>query len=146
GETPSETAGELRNTRILVVDDNEDTRDVVGAVLQRYGAQVATVASADEAMQALDASSYDILVCDIAMPGEDGYSLIKRIRALPPEQGGRIPALAFTAYARGEDSRRALIAGFQAHLPKPVDPALLAMTVAQLRDQSSSLGPSVIDL
>jgi two-component system, chemotaxis family, CheB/CheR fusion protein len=145
GEAPSESAGELRDMRVLIVDDFADTRDVVTAVLHRYGAEVTAVGSAEEALNELAGSTFDVLVCDIAMPGLDGYDLIDRIRALPPEQGGRIPAVAFTAYARGDDASRVLAAGFQAHLPKPADPVVLAMTVLRLRESPPNSTQSAVE-
>jgi CheY-like chemotaxis protein len=83
----------------------------------------------------MEAFAPHVLVCDIGMPGEDGYSLIQRIRALPAERGGRVRAAAVTAYARGEDRRRALSVGFNLHLSKPVDPAELVVTVARLAER-----------
>lgn len=117
---------------ILVVDDEVDSRDLTKTLLERCGARVHAVSSAAEAMQALGELRPDVLLCDIAMPGEDGYSLIRRIRALPAEEGGRIPAAALTAHARAEDRRRTLLAGFNLHVPKPVDPEELLAVVASL--------------
>ena len=89
-------------------------------------------ASAGEALKALERETPHVLVSDIGMPGEDGYELIRRVRLLPPERGGNIPAAALTAYAREDDRIRALLTGFQIHIPKPVNPAELAAVVATL--------------
>jgi hypothetical protein len=127
-----ERAPNLDGVRVLVVDDEPDTRNLVAKVLQQCGAIVSTVASAAEALEAFEGAPPDVLVTDIGMPGEDGYALIRKIRARAPERGGRVPAAALTAYARVEDRMRALSAGFQLHVPKPVEPAELAMVVATL--------------
>jgi signal transduction histidine kinase/ActR/RegA family two-component response regulator len=122
----------LAGLRILVVDDEADARDLLAIRLQQYGADVITAPSAEAAMEALNAQEPrpDLIVSDIAMPGEDGYSLIRRVRAMEPEQGGRIPAIALTAYSRTKDRVQALAAGFQIHLPKPVNAAELAHAIA----------------
>jgi PAS domain S-box-containing protein len=122
----------LRGIRILVVDDEDDARQVIAFVLRKYGADVETAASASEALAALKDRSPDVLLSDIGMPGEDGYSLIGKLREMPADRGGRVPAAALTAFARVEDRERSLRAGFQAHLAKPVDPAELATLVGRL--------------
>jgi CheY-like chemotaxis protein len=122
----------LRDLRVLLVDDEPDARDLVSQMLTNYGAEVKTCASAAEAIQTLDEWQPDALVSDIGMPGVDGYDLLRKIRAREPERGGRIPALALTAYARSEDAGRALEAGYQMHIPKPVESDLLAASVASL--------------
>jgi two-component system CheB/CheR fusion protein len=111
-----------------------DVREIFTAVLQEHQATVTTVASAGEAIATLTAnpSEYDVLLSDISMPGEDGYTLIRRIRQLSAEAGGQIPAAALTAHARSEDRTEALAAGFQMHLTKPVPPDQLALAVANL--------------
>ena len=124
----------LAGLRVLVVDDHGSARDAVTTVLEQCGARVAAAASSAEALEALVTFRPDVLLSDIGMPGEDGYALIRKIRALPSEQGGRIPAAALTAYAGGEDRRRALLAGYQAHVPKPVAPADLATVIAHLAE------------
>jgi signal transduction histidine kinase len=129
GRPPGRGAGGLR---VLVVDDEPNTREMLALVLSGCGAEVTTVASAREALEALPRVRPDVLISDLAMPGEDGYALIRRVRALPAEEGGRVPAVALTAYALAEDRARALSAGFQLHLPKPVDPAELAAVVENL--------------
>lgn len=123
---------EAEREELVVVDDQEDTRVMVSVVLQRYGARVTTAASALEALTALQEQRPDVLLSDIGMPDEDGFSLIKRVRALPAERGGYTPAVALTAFARLEDRVKVLRSGFQSHLPKPVEPAELASVVATL--------------
>lgn len=122
----------LDGLRVLVVDDEEDARQLIRAVLEQCKAEVTAVPSASDALQAIERLQPDILVSDIGMPGEDGYTLIRRVRGLPPESGGRIPAIALTAYARVEDRMNVLSAGFQMHVPKPVEPAELVAIVASL--------------
>jgi PAS domain S-box-containing protein len=130
---------EIKGLRLLVVDDEEATRELLRAVLERAGAQVETARSASEAVVSFQQNRPDILLTDIAMPGEDGYSLIRRIRALPADQGGRVPAVALTGHARMIDRTRALMAGFRAHVPKPIEPAeLMAVLVALVRASDSS--------
>ncbi|AUX41619.1 two-component hybrid sensor and regulator [Sorangium cellulosum] len=133
-ELPSgiEPRPELDRLNILVVDDEEDTRELVAAMLEQCGAHVTAVASTAEALAALRALQPDVLVSDIAIPGEDGYELIRKVRALPARGGGRTPAVALTAYARTEDRMRALRAGFNTHVPKPIDPAELLAVIANL--------------
>jgi CheY-like chemotaxis protein len=118
--------------RVLVVDDDPDTVEVVRQVLESAGAQVIAAASAGEALAALSARPPDVLLSDLGMPGEDGYALIRKIRSLDPARGGRVPAAALTAYTQAEDRRQALLAGFQVYLPKPVEPAELTAAVARL--------------
>jgi len=122
----------LEGLKVLVVDDEPDTRELIREVLQECGSEVITSHSVAEALEALEAHQPDILISDLGMPDEDGYSLISKIRALPAEQGGQIPAAALTAYARAEDRLRVLRSGFQFHLPKPVDSAELVTVVASL--------------
>ena len=123
---------------MLVVDDDHDSRQLVCELLRAAGAEVQPAGSAEEAIAALSASPFDLLVADIAMPGEDGFSLVARLSASAAAQGRRaIPAIAVTAHAREEDRARVLAAGFAAHVPKPVDESLLLQTVAALRDGSS---------
>jgi len=122
----------LKGLKVLVVDDDADTRELIGEVLRECGSEVITSPSAAEALVALEQHKPDILISDLGMPDEDGYSLISQIRALPSERGGQIPAAALTAYARAEDRMRVLRSGFQFHLPKPVDSAELVTVVASL--------------
>jgi PAS domain S-box-containing protein len=123
---------ELNGLRVLVVEDDADSRDLLIAVLEQCRAEVVAVPSVAEAMRALEGWLPDVLISDIEMPGEDGFSLIRRLRQLPAERGGDTPAAALTAYARPEDRMRALLAGFQIHVPKPVEPAELVTVVASL--------------
>jgi CheY-like chemotaxis protein len=129
---PFDCRPELEGHHDLVVDDEEDTRKLVTTLLEQCGAKVTAVDSAAEALRALQELRPDVLLSDLGMPGEDGYSLIKKVRALPAKQGGRTPAAALTAYARVEDRMRVLRAGFQIHLPKPIEPAELIAVVANL--------------
>ncbi|MBD2002299.1 response regulator [Trichocoleus sp. FACHB-40] len=122
----------LDGLQVLVVDDEPDSRDFLTIALEQYGARVRAVASATEAFEALEQVKPNVLVSDIGMPGEDGYTLIRKIRALEPEQGGEIIAVAVTAYARSEDSQRAISLGFHRHIAKPVEPAKLAAAIASL--------------
>jgi len=122
----------LHGLKVLVVDDEADTRELISEVLKEVGSEVITCRSVEEALIALEQHKPDILISDLGMPDEDGYSLISKIRALPSEQGGHIPAAALTAYARAEDRMRVLRSGFQFHLPKPVDSAELVTVVASL--------------
>ncbi|MCT7982253.1 PAS domain-containing protein [Laspinema sp. A4] len=124
---------ELAGLKILVVDDEFDTREFLITALEQYGAEVFAAASTAEAIALIQKMQPQILLSDIGMPGEDGYSLIRQIRTLPPEQGGKIPAAALTAYTRTEDRILALAAGFQMHIPKPIDPRHLIEVVGQLR-------------
>ena len=122
----------LSGLHILVVDDDVDTLEAVRQLLEQCGARVSTASSAADAFQALTGEPPDVLLSDIGMPGEDGISLIRRIRGLDPAQGGQVPAAAITAYTQASDRHRALGAGFQAFLAKPVDPRELAEVVARL--------------
>jgi signal transduction histidine kinase/ActR/RegA family two-component response regulator len=126
----------LDGLHVLVVEDHDDTRELVAAVLAEQGARVDAVSSAGEAFDKFRASSCDVVVADIGLPGEDGYMLMRRIRALPPRDGGAVPALALTAYARDEDRRQAFAAGFNAHLAKPVDRADLVNAIGSLTNIS----------
>ena len=118
--------------RILVVDDEEGIRALLDRVLSTAGYVVVTAASVAEAVREIELSSPDVIVSDIAMPDEDGYALIRKVRALPPERGGRTPAVALSALSRAEDRVSSLEAGFQVHLAKPVAPAELVAAVASL--------------
>jgi PAS domain S-box-containing protein len=122
----------LSGLKVLVIDDEADTTELLKVVLEEFDTQVTTANSAAEGLAAFERINPDIIVCDLGMPQEDGYSLIKKIRALPRDLGGQTPAIALTAYAQTEDRVRALKAGFQLHLAKPVEPLELASVVALL--------------
>ncbi|HEX7955612.1 MAG TPA: ATP-binding protein [Pyrinomonadaceae bacterium] len=126
----------LAGVRVLVVDDESDTRRLISTVIAQSGAEVSACASAGEALEKLKTWRPDVLMSDIGMPGEDGYALIQQVRALPAERGGRTPAAALTAYARDEDRRRALAAGYQLHISKPFSPGDLLAAVADLQAQA----------
>jgi signal transduction histidine kinase len=123
---------DLSGLRVLVVDDEVDSRDLMAVALEESGAEVMAVESAVRARGAFTGFRPDVLVSDIAMAEEDGYDLIRWIRDLPPDRGGAVPAAAVTAYARSEDRRRALLAGYNMHLAKPFDPGELLAVVASL--------------
>ncbi|MBD2278637.1 response regulator [Aphanizomenon flos-aquae FACHB-1040] len=122
----------LNGVKVLVVDDEVDSREFIATVLQECQAEVTAVSSAQEALEMLTLWTPDVLISDIGMPGENGYSLIRKVRSLSPEKGRDIPAAALTAYARVEDRMQAIQAGFQLHLPKPIEPVELATVVASL--------------
>ncbi|MEH1863726.1 MAG: PAS domain-containing protein [Nostoc sp.] len=123
---------ELTGIRVLTVDDDADARELLTVLLTEYGAKVLTVGSAAEVLANLESFQPDVLVSDIGMPEVDGYSLIQQIRTLRPEKGGEIPAIALTAYARVEDSQRAITSGYQRHVTKPLDPEELVQAVVSL--------------
>jgi CheY-like chemotaxis protein len=122
----------LAGLRILVVDDDTDTRNFLEFLLKEYGAIVTVARSANQALTTLAQLQHDLLISDIGMPEVDGYGLIEQIRAIPPEQGGNILAIALTAYAGDSDRSRLLAAGFQAHIAKPVDIDQLLLAIADL--------------
>ena len=122
--------------QVLVVDDEPDARDLVRHLLEECGAAVRTAGSVGEALRLIDREVPDVIVSDVGMPEADGYDLIRRIRGLEGSAGG-IPAAALTALARPEDRDRALLAGYQSHIAKPVDPAELLSTVARLGRRSA---------
>lgn len=122
----------LEGLRVLVCDDDLDARGLLVALLGARGAEVSAAATAEEAFRAVEALRPHVIVSDIAMAGEDGYELLRRVRQLPPSRGGDTPAIALSALARGEDARRALEAGFQTHASKPFEPRELVATIAEL--------------
>jgi PAS domain S-box-containing protein len=125
-------ARSLRGLKVLIVDDDADSRELMDRVLTDSGATVSAAASATEALALLQSQRPDVMVSDIGMPDVDGFELLKRIRALAPEQGGATPAVALTAFARNEDRQRAAGAGYAVHLAKPVESARLIETVAMV--------------
>ncbi len=130
-----QSAPSLRNIRVLVVDDEADSREVAALVLERCGAKVRIGASAAEAFDMLAEELPDVVAADIEMPGEDGYGLIRRIRALPSGMGGNLPVIAFTARASAQDRSKLLLAGFSRYVPKPLIPLELVTAVATLAGQ-----------
>ncbi|MEH1815857.1 MAG: ATP-binding protein [Nostoc sp.] len=128
----------LNGIRVLVVDDDTDSRDFVAFVLEQDGAFVMAVSSAEEALQALAEVKPDVLVSDISMPDMDGYMLIHEVRTRTPEQGGQVPAIALTAFARNNDHEKALKAGFQMHLSKPLNPEKLIAAIVKLMETKVS--------
>jgi CheY-like chemotaxis protein/two-component sensor histidine kinase len=122
----------LDGIKVLVVDDDPDARDILARILRGGGASVITASSAAEALKILMASKPALLISDIGMPGEDGYDLIRTVRALAEDDCGRVPAVALTAFARSEDRQRALLAGYQLHVAKPVEPSELLTVCASL--------------
>jgi len=135
---PAQWLRDLNGLRIVLVDDDQDARDVIAECLVRCRAHVTAVASAREALQSIREVQPDVLISDISMPQEDGYTLIRAVRALRPEEGGSIPAVALTAYAGSIDRSRLLSAGFQMHLPKPIDPTLLPSLLVGLGRRPAS--------
>jgi PAS domain S-box-containing protein len=125
-------AATLRGVRVLVVDDEQDTLDTIAMVLGEAGAEVKTALSARSGFAVLNEWTPDVLVSDLGMPEEDGIALIRKIRELPPERGGRVPALALTAFARVEDRLKVLNAGFQMHVAKPIEPSELVTVVSSV--------------
>jgi len=133
---PFKSSGELAGMRLLVVDDEDDARELLETALTQFGADVVAVNSAAEAYRLITATPpqgrFDVLVTDIGMPDEDGHSLMRRVREWERARGAYIPAVAVTAYGRSEDRVRALRAGFQMHVAKPVDPAELVIVIISL--------------
>jgi CheY-like chemotaxis protein len=122
----------LKGIHVLLVEDDDDSREMVRTLLEYCSALVTAVNSAQDAIKTLQYVKPDILLTDIAMPRHDGYWLIREVRSLPADQGGSIPAIAITAHSYTHGVDRALAAGFQAHLRKPIDPWELARTIANL--------------
>lgn len=135
-DTVDGTAPALRGLRVVVVDDDPAARELLTAVLAQGGVEVTAAASAAEGLAAVQRLKPHVLLSDIEMPEEDGYALIRKVRALAPDQGGRTPALALTAYTRADDRCRAFMAGFQMHLAKPVEPAEVLAAVATLATET----------
>jgi len=134
--SPANILPTLEGLRTLIVDDNEDALLLTSVILEGYGTEVMTAESASKAFKIFSQTKPDILICDLAMPDEDGYSLIRQIRNLTPEEGGLIPAIALTASARDQDRFLSIEAGFQVHLSKPVEIEELVAVVADLAKQS----------
>ncbi|MDX2098808.1 MAG: response regulator, partial [Leptolyngbyaceae cyanobacterium bins.59] len=122
----------LANLKILVVDDEVDMRDLIVTILEETGAMVKVAASAAEALVAMTEFKPEMILSDVGMPDVNGYEFLRQVRCLPPEQGGRIPAIALTAYAGEVDQQQALTAGFQRHLAKPIEPEALVDAIVTL--------------
>ncbi|MBE9226212.1 hybrid sensor histidine kinase/response regulator [Phormidium sp. LEGE 05292] len=139
------SAAKLNGLRILIIDDDADARLLLLSILQECGAEAVVAASASEGLSTLTSSAnqFDLLISDIGMPGEDGYTLLRQVRSLKPQQGGKILAIAVTAYAREEDRQAAFSVGFQAHLAKPIDPTQLISLITDLVDQTPGKLPSL---
>ena len=128
---------DLSGIKVLVVDDEADARDLIKRVLEECNAEVLTAGTAVEALQMVEKEKPHVLVSDIGMPDVDGFELLKRVRALGEARGGKVPAIALTAFARSEDRTRALRAGFVIHVSKPVEPSELVATVASAAGRMS---------
>jgi PAS domain S-box-containing protein len=129
---------DLSGVKVLVVDDEPDARTLIKRVLSQYRAEVETAGSADEGLQKLRTFAPSVLISDIGMPGRDGYQFIRDVRKLPADQGGKTPSVALTAFARSEDRTRAMMAGFQLHIAKPIEPQELVATVGSLANRVGS--------
>jgi hypothetical protein len=127
--------GVLQGVNVLFIDDSADARELVTAILSRYGATVKSCASTDEGLASLTRERADVVISDIAMPGADGYEFIRALR-VREDPASRIPAIALTAYTSTEDRIGMLSAGFQLHVPKPIDPIELVTVVATLAGRS----------
>jgi CheY-like chemotaxis protein len=132
---------ELRDKRVLVVDDDADTLDVLAAVLEYNGARVATAQSVAEALAVFERERPHVLISDVTLPDEDGFSLLRKLRSLPASRGGNVPAIALTGYDALEDRERVRGEGFHAHLVKPVELASMLAAVS-LALQSPLSGPA----
>lgn len=140
GNGMSDPCSDLEGIRVLVVDDESDARLLMKRLLEDCKAIVTMASNATDAMELLQREPLDVLVSDIGMPNEDGYAFIRRVRQLPSDKGGAIPALALTAYARSEDRTRAIIAGYQMHVAKPVEPSELIAMIASLAERAGKRG------
>jgi CheY-like chemotaxis protein len=122
----------LDGVHVLLVEDDDDSRKLLGTMLKRHGARVTSTKSAAEALEAFARDLPDVLISDIGMPDQDGYQLIRKLRTLPIEKGGSIPAIAVTGYASRKDRERALNSGYQQHIAKPVEQADIIRAIAAL--------------
>ncbi len=126
------TASRLEGLHVLVLDDEEDMRDLISMILEHAGARVTRVETVDAALEAMTADCPHVAVSDLAMPGEDGYAFVRRVRAAADERLRGLPMVAMTAYARAEDRHRVLSAGFQRHVAKPIEPIELVEALAEV--------------
>jgi CheY-like chemotaxis protein len=131
---------DLEGIKVVVVDDDADARALIKRMFLDSSATVLTASSARGALELIQSERPHVLLSDIGMPGEDGYVLISKVRALPAEKGGRTPAVALTAFARTEDRRKALLSGYQMHVAKPVDAAELMAVIASLANRPNADG------
>jgi CheY-like chemotaxis protein len=138
---PAVPPADLHGLRVLVVDDDEDTLEVLRELLEQAGAAVTAAGSAPAALRELEAHPPDVLLSDIGMPGEDGCSLIRKIRSLGAGRGGDVPAAALTAYTQAERQQAAMEAGFELYLAKPIDPGELTRAVARLASRAEAAAP-----
>ena len=122
----------LNGLRVLLIDDERLTLKLISAILRRLGAEVETHSNAAKVMEVVDLSQFDLLISDMHMPIKDGHSLIREIRALPPEKGGKIPAIAMTAYAKHDVLARAIAEGYNLYMTKPVEPKELTAAAERL--------------
>jgi CheY-like chemotaxis protein len=136
-DKPKKQTIRLDGLHVLVVEDDADARSLISMMLERCGASAVLASSATEALQAIETAKPDVVVSDIGMPDQDGYALIRKVRGLPAESGGLIPAIALTGYATGKDRTRALEAGYQAHIAKPIEQAELVAAIASVLKSGS---------
>lgn len=129
---PDDKLQELADLVVLIVDDDDDCRDLLATLLETRHARVVCASSAQEALARVQETLPHVVISDIAMPGEDGYSFMRQLRSLPRERGGQIPAIALTAFSQQRDRDQAFAAGFTRHLPKPVDLAELCVELDRL--------------
>lgn len=132
------TLPDLDGIKVVVVDDEGDSRELIGFILQEFGASVQTFSSALAALDAFKLQPPDVIVSDIGMPSMDGYMMMQKIRSLPPEQGGKVKAIALTAYAGETDRQQVLLAGFEQYITKPLDPGQLVQAIANLCEKRSA--------
>lgn len=137
-----ESDSPLDGVRVLLVEDHEAAREVISRLLAEYGAEVTATAGVAEALRAFERERSDVVLSDIEMPGEDGYALIRKLRALPLDRGGQTPAAALTGLSTFEDRARVLQAGFQYHVAKPVDARTLVSVVATLAARGEAVRKS----
>jgi CheY-like chemotaxis protein len=135
-DTPAHGAHELQGVRVLLMENHSVVREVISRLLETFGAKVIAVPGVPEALEALGRERPNVVLSSIATPGEGGYALIRKVRALPPDRGGQTPAAALTGLSTAEDRARALRAGFQFHVAKPVDARRLVAVVATMAAQS----------
>jgi CheY-like chemotaxis protein len=124
--------GRLDDIRVLIVDDSADTREMLVLYLEMSGAAPLTAGCASDAMRQLTSARPHVLVCDISLPDENGIDLMRKVRSLPPDDGGAVPAIAVTGFTSPQDRDEALSAGYQLHLAKPVEPERLVSEIAGL--------------